>query len=81
LCYFPHRIRQMLCSYLDQAITQTSCLFSHPKNQRVLHGTHSIQPWPAELKFGPWKRPPAQQQQGKQAPALRARVFTRAGKQ
>ena len=24
LCYFPNRIRQMLCSYLDQAITQTS---------------------------------------------------------
>ena len=24
LCYFPHRVRQMLCSYLDQATTQTS---------------------------------------------------------
>ena len=24
LCYFPHRVRQMLYSYLDQAITQTS---------------------------------------------------------
>ena len=24
LCCFPHRVEQMLCSYLDQATTQTS---------------------------------------------------------